>query len=345
MIANVQHWTEIIAKKLSGSIRADEVRMLDEWLARDPEHREYYEQMHEVWQFTGAIHSTDAIPDMDLDGLVHKLNTPPKRPVLRELPALRKLRITWRVAATVAAAALLGVLILGGLQRKDVLHLEPIVMVEADGSAVRQVTLPDGSTVVLRQGSTLSYDRAFAQRNVTLKGEAFFDVEHDEERPFSVEAGKGFMRVLGTKFNVKIAPDQSVDLFVQEGRVAFAPAKHKFDAKIFSDGQSGILAAVPDARVERLAVAGTNLTSWTTGKLVFDHATLDHVIADIQRHYDIPLDAADPGLLMCELKADFENATLEEVLETLRFSLNLKIQKAGDTYVISGTPCATRSNK
>jgi ferric-dicitrate binding protein FerR (iron transport regulator) len=217
-----------------------------------------------------------------------------------------------------------------------------MILAEAGQNPSYEVLLPDGSKVTLRKGSSLRYEEHFVEREVTLIGEAFFDVTHDEAHPFSVVAGGGIVRVLGTKFNLKADQNTTVELYVEEGRVAFAPGTRKFDAKIFSEGQAGNLSSEPGAVVERSAAPGKNVTSWMSGKLIFDHATLDHVIADISRHFSVPVQA-DSALYSCELKADFEHATLEDVLETLRFSLNLQIDTSGDGFLISGQPCATQS--
>jgi transmembrane sensor len=240
-----------------------------------------------------------------------------------------------------AAAA---VLLFGILSVTLLLTRKPVqteIIAEA-ATSMRELVLPDGSKVTLRQGSTLRYNESFVEREVILIGEAFFEVTRDESRPFSVAAGSGNVRVLGTKFNLKALSDTPVELFVDEGQVAFAPSARKFDAKIFSAGQAGILKPTQNAEVERTEAPGPNVTSWINGRLVFDHETLDHVLADISRHFAIPVQA-DSSLYSCELKADFEHATLDNVLETISFSLNLQVEKSGDTVVISGSPCATET--
>lgn len=342
MIANVQHWTELIAKRLSGNIREDESRMLDAWVARDPEHMEYYQHLSRVWSVTGSLE-----PDLlhleedwtQIERRIQPHSASPRLPKI-SLPVITAPRIPLRRFAAVAAVFLIA--IFGAIWIYQSQHDKPqLIIAEAGNKNSHEVVLPDGSTVILRKGSTLAYQDDFAEREVALNGEGFFDVTHDEARPFSVTAGNGTIRVLGTKFNVKTAENASVELYVEEGRVAFAPTTRKYDAKIFSEGQAGILLHVSGAEVERTAAHGQNVTSWINGKLVFDHVTLDHVLIDLTRHFSVPIQVADSALYACELKADFDNATLENVLETLRFSLNLQIEKSGNNYIVSGEPCAT----
>lgn len=344
MIANVQHWTELISRKLSGNIRQDEARMLEEWLARDPEHLDYYQNLLKVWEVSASAITHAPLPEADLTDLeariqpsAGKLHLPKVMLPVVSLPGIPMRRLA--MAASILLLAVVGTVLVYYTQTN---HASQVVLADAGGGAAKEVILPDGSKVTLRQGSTLSYDRDFVVRDVVLSGEAFFSVTREEERPFSVTAGNGTVRVLGTKFNIKAMPESPVELFVEEGRVAFSPTMSKYDAKIFSAGQAGELNPSEGAEVERTASPGPNVTSWMSGRLVFDHTQLDHVIADIARHFSVAI-SADTSLYGCELYADFTHATLDNVLETLSFSLNLQIDKSGDNYVISGEPCATET--
>ena len=69
MIANVQHWTELISRKLSGNIRQDEARMLEEWLARDPEHLDYYQNLVKVWEVSTSAITNTSLPEADWNDL------------------------------------------------------------------------------------------------------------------------------------------------------------------------------------------------------------------------------------------------------------------------------------
>lgn len=343
MIANVQHWTELIAKRLSGNIRDDEARMLDAWIARDPEHKEYYDHLVSVWSLTqkGQVQTTD----VDADWTIFEKRLQ-QNPATLTIPKIRVLqikpsRVALRVIASVAAVLLIGVVLVSVLLREPKANL---IAASAGDRTRFEVVLPDGSKVILRRGGSVEYNEDFKERDIVLHGEAYFEVTHDEAHPFTVSAGNGSVRVLGTKFNVKERDDKTVELYVTEGRVAFAPASRKFDAKIFSEGQAGMLAPQAEAEVERTAAPGPNATSWISGRLVFDHTSLDHVLEDIARHFAVQVQVADSALFSCELKADFENATLATVFETLRFSLNLDIDTTGNSYLITGNPCNPNQN-
>ena len=85
-----------------------------------------------------------------------------------------------------------------------------------------RVTLPDGSSVILNRNTRLSYRSNFGRsgRNVSLDGEAFFEITPDKSNAFTVDAGKAMIKVLGTSFNVITNNDESaVEVFVETGHV------------------------------------------------------------------------------------------------------------------------------
>jgi ferric-dicitrate binding protein FerR (iron transport regulator) len=279
------------------------------------------------------------VPEADLADLERRMDGQGRMFSLPEMkaPKVSLKHISRRVIA--AAATVLVLIVAGVAYINHANQPVPPVVAEAIDQNLLEVQLPDGSIVFLRQGSSLTYDQAFETRSVTLRGEGFFEVERDEEHPFTVTAGNGVVRVLGTKFNVKAIDNEPVELFVEEGKVAFSRADQVYDAKIFSDGQAGIISVDGTTDVERVSPPGPNVSSWITGKLIFDHEPLDHVIRDLERHFAIEMEVADSALLACELKADFENARFADILETLAFSLNLQIDTTGTTYTIHGQPC------
>ena len=89
-------------------------------------------------------------------------------------------------------------------------------------SARQTIHLPDGSTVILNQGSKLNYPSTFngKTRDVYLSGEGFFDIQHNSRQPFFVHIGKVSVKVLGTTFNIKAFPSKpTIEVTVTRGKV------------------------------------------------------------------------------------------------------------------------------
>jgi len=66
---------------------------------------------------------------------------------------------------------------------------------------------------------------------------------------------------------------------------------------------------------------------------------LGDVLDDLERHYRINFEVTDPGMLACELKADFENSSVDEVIETIEFTMGWDIDRNNEAFVITGNPC------
>lgn len=150
--------------------------------------------------------------------------------------------------------------------------------------------LTDGSTVWLQSGSTLAYDSSFGaeSRNVKLRGEGFFDIAKDPERPFTVEVEGLRIRVHGTKFNVNTSlEERTVAVSLVEGSVAL-------------DSGNGETRRLHPGEIARYNTATQELdirrgnveleSCWAAGKLVFERQSLGEICRYLSRWYDIRID-------------------------------------------------------
>ncbi|MFR9251032.1 MAG: FecR family protein [Alistipes shahii] len=146
------------------------------------------------------------------------------------------------------------------------------------------VTLEDGTRVWLNARSTLRYPVKFAagERRVELSGEGLFDVTHDPEHPFVVEAGKATMTVRGTKFNVRDFDDEGMaSTTLLEGCVEVGNRSGKVTLEPGMQSRTRGAAETLDVR----EVDPAAYTAWTEDKIAFYNADLEEVLADIRRWY------------------------------------------------------------
>jgi ferric-dicitrate binding protein FerR (iron transport regulator) len=149
------------------------------------------------------------------------------------------------------------------------------------------VRLPDGSSVTLNSMSTISYPARFAGsvREVHIDGEAFFDVVHDESRPFIVHAGGGKkIEVLGTKFDVKAYRQSPVFLTTLiEGKVNVNcedfSCRLSSGERLLYDASTGAISAS--------SVDTDQYTAWMRGEIVFQDARLDEIMSQLAKYYDM----------------------------------------------------------
>ena len=217
----------------------------------------------------------------------------PDRPPLR---LVRPRLVRWAVAATVLLAIGVGAwLVQQGPESVAVAEAE-IVRWEA----------PDGSTITLRPHSRLVRldDGARAYR---LEGEAFFSVARDPARPFTVEAGAGTVRVLGTRFDVSTWGGQTA-VFVEEGRVEVRSAASDL---VLGAGEA---ATVGDAGVRAVAnPRADTFLDWQRGELVFERESVGRVADEIAQHFGI--DIVLPGDAAAESVSGV--IVLDDVAQTL----------------------------
>ncbi|EJL01431.1 MULTISPECIES: FecR family protein [Pseudomonas] len=162
------------------------------------------------------------------------------------------------------------------------------------GTSVRHVTLGDGSQVELNLGSELVFANYKNERRVTLeKGEAFFDVSHDQQHPFIVRAGQGQVRVTGTRFNVWLYQDQ-VRVTLVEGSVKVASnlALASTGSTLSPGMQASYKAGDAQPQI-RPTDPNDSALAWRNGKLVLNDLALSDALPLINRYLERPVMLAD----------------------------------------------------
>jgi ferric-dicitrate binding protein FerR (iron transport regulator) len=147
------------------------------------------------------------------------------------------------------------------------------------------VLLPDGSKVWLNAASSLRYPTAFTHtREVTLTGEAYFDIAANTGLPFKVHAGAMQVQVLGTAFNVMAYDNEAaVAATLLEGRVAVGD---KSTLRQLKPGEQALLQSNGTMQVTS-QVNIHQVVAWKNNYLQFDETELAYVMRQIERWYDV----------------------------------------------------------
>ncbi|MGM0506911.1 MAG: FecR family protein [Bacteroidota bacterium] len=208
---------------------------------------------------------------------------------------------------------------------------EPSHSVYATSSVEQHIiTLPDESVVRLNRNSSIEllFDQEDGSRDVRLKGEAYFEVEHDPDRPFSVRVGDSEVRVHGTAFNVK--EKDGVMVAVQEGVVSVHHERLNINRGVrLTAGQLGILTPGGDElRIEDGALE--NYLAWMNGYLSFDDMPFPQVVQQLERIFGIESVLVDPGLQDIRLSVYTNRMQASEVLHTIALTLDLTYERDGN---------------
>ncbi|GAB2787255.1 FecR domain-containing protein [Rhabdobacter roseus] len=204
--------------------------------------------------------------------------------------------------------------------------------------------LPDGSTLWLHTGASITYPSTFAasQRQVSFEGEGFFDITPDKKRPFVIRSGEMTIEVLGTRFNVKAPPAQRIfEVAVVSGSVAVSAADHQ------ANPQKVVLAPHQQVLFETSTKRLTQSTLPVQDKkeiyepvtVTFEGTPLDRALEQLDKRFDVRLHLANPAMKTCQLTADFEQQPLPAILEMLCASLDATYTMSGKTILIEGAGC------
>lgn len=187
-------------------------------------------------------------------------------------------------------------------------------------------TLPDSSSVTLAPGSTLRLQKHKDKRLVQMTGKVYFNVRHDDRAPFRVDAGSGFVKVLGTRFQVDSRDPISVS--VVSGKVLFSAIRSGEEALILTKGQSAVLDPAASKPVE-ITPKHPNPAAWATGEFIYDNTPLPEVLSELSEYYDVTLVAFDAGHSSGEsrsLSGEFSTSSLPEILNLINSALGSDIQ-------------------
>jgi transmembrane sensor len=204
----------------------------------------------------------------------------------------------------------------------------------------RVVHLPDGSTVILNKHSQLDYPVAFASgaREVTLRGEAYFDIVHRPGQPFLVHTGKIVTNVLGTAFNIKAYPgEREIEVTVDHGKVQVL--KGRVSLGLLTDNQQ----IRYDRGTEDFARNTVNLKpviAWKPVEISFDDITMEEAAREIGQRFNVTVAFMNPVLKDCRVTATFyQEDDLDEIMTVICGVSQSNFVIKGDKIVIDGKGC------
>ncbi len=323
----------VLARYLADECTAEEQVRVERWLAGAAAHQATLATLREV--AADADRDISVEREAELLALLRRDMTTAAPVRVVRMPSRRQ---QWPAVFKVAAAV---ALVLGGsvaayrvlrMPAARVAVLQPAPHSYATRSGQRaSLRLSDGTRVILGVASTLrpSADFDRGAREVVLEGEAYFEVVHDERRPFTVRAGDLVTKDLGTEFTVRAYhEDTHARVVVRQGQVAIqSAASTNVSHRVVEPGQLGRLNAAGELAVE--AADTTAYFAWTTGRLVFRGTPLHDAVIQLGRWYGVDVQLASPELGARRLTASFENQPAVDALRWIATVFDLELTQAG----------------
>lgn len=269
--------------------------------------------------------NNEALPEGNINHLLDKIH----HQIQLEDKAVRRMQfitVFQRVAAVLIIPLILSFLAVFYFQWKTKAPELAFAEIQCPLGVRTKFVLPDGTTGFLNSGSTLKYPVHFTkERNVLLKGEAFFNVTLDKKHPFTVKTPHLSTKVLGTQFVVIAYDDESTEeIILKEGKVEVYSCKER-KLESLNPNQNLVL-NTQTRKFHKNAIEASQYTSWTEGKLTFRNETMEKVANRLGRWYNVEIVIKDKELYSYAFRATFIDEPLEEVLELLSVTAPIKYE-------------------
>ncbi len=323
--------------------------MEDFWQSHPAENRQYaeykYKELYLRMQNEGLISKNTE------DGNEHLISSVENKKGL-VLRNIRKTIIAGSIAVLSIAAVFIFLLNTNSLKTAELIPKKTSEITTKNGSKTYLV-LADGTKVWLNAGSKLSYDAdkyGDHFREVSLIGEAFFDVTKNPEKPFIIHTSNMDIKVLGTAFNVRCYPNEKkTETSLIRGRIEVT-LKNRPSEKIYLKPNEKLtllndnivapaiannkkvknLIEIPDALVTIGHLTHLNLdstiveTSWVENKLEFRSEAFEDVASKMEKWYAVKIYIMDENLKKEHLTGSFETETVEQALSALQYTTKFK---------------------
>ena len=198
------------------------------------------------------------------------------------------------------------------------------------------ITLSDGTNVWLNARTKIVYPAVFDKsvRQVTVDGEAYFDVAKDKKRPFIVETGKCNMEVLGTKFNVEGYSDKDdFEVTLMEGSVRVASRIGLGDTLMLKPDSKACLQK--DGRLKVIPVDDYNPYRWKEGLICFRNESFLSIMNDLEKYFGVSIVVEKKNVLKYYFTGKFRQADgIDYALRVLQRDIRFKYERDDENQII-----------
>ena len=303
---------ELLIKHLLNETSTEENTRFLQWIAEDPANKTYYNQFKQIWESSKALEPKSNIDEEQAWKKFKAKVTPSNQQEAKIVPL--RYKYGWlKIAAIFLIAA-------GLWSTYRIFSTADYISVGA-GKEVLVKTLPDGSTITMNKNSLLSFASNFTDHRAIRmqKGEIFFKVTPNKEKPFIIEVENVKIKVVGTSFNVKYRNEQT-EVIVETGIVKVSISGddaelHKGEKVIIKNGTTELK---KELNTDQLYTYYRNKT------FILNNTSLSKVIEKINEAYQVNIVIEDPRIKNITLTTTFPEDSLDHILQTICETFNIK---------------------
>jgi len=324
-----------IEKFFNNKCSVEETKHLLEWFATEEGQQYLDRHLDSDFQLLEDKHITP-MPMGDSEEVWEKIEANMEKKT-NDIPIKRKTTRYWQAAVAMAIIIFSSFWFVRNQQflfpekEEQVAEAQVIHYVAGDHQQ-KILTLQDGTKIRLNSKAQIWIPEhsSDSTRDVILEGEAYFEVVHNKERPFTIHTQDVVIRDIGTSFNVRTLPnEQNVQIAVKEGKVAVTTAE---GAEKLSGGQYACV-DLNRKKIHIDSLGVNNYLSWMTGRLKFNRVTLENVSLQLSRIYNASFSFSNESLKQLTLTSDFERKPLKKVLEVISLTLHIEYRMQGKKVV------------
>ncbi len=325
---NAERIYDLIAKQLSGELSASNQAELNVWLDKSSGNRDIMEQFQKIWELTQPQESLAL--NKSIDDEYNRLRKKLEFEDSNIIPFSKRFGWTRYLSAAAILIAVISTVFWFSNDNKNIYQIT-----ETKNSETKELRLADGTNIQMNNATQIKYREMDndSVRFVTLKGEAFFNVEKNE-KPFIVQTEIGQIRVLGTKFNVW-SRNNETRVFVREGKVSLSTVGES-GPKIKKIITSNCFAIAKDMQIEDVTeiLDPGRFSGWLEGRIVFNHTELKEVTEELERIYDRKIRFEQKELGSLSITANFRKKPVKDILEAVCMALDLNYRTESNEFII-----------
>ena len=354
----------LMSRSLSSEATAGEEQELQQLMQGDSAAQQEYELLKRMW-VANDKETVEPINENEKQHIKRILKLARQESFEEQAPEVApKANRRFFIGLTAAAVLLFITVGIWMFNQKDAAEKSTNIqtLVAENGSRTRTI-LPDGSTVWLNAGSHISFKQNFtgATREVSLEGEAYFDVVKQPQQPFIVHVSGYDIRVLGTAFNVKsYATDKTIETTLLRGLVQFTKQGNSNEKPIFIHPNEKLIvdkiaansqvnlpytnkpvaaAASKDFIIKNLDTTQTEKekieTAWVYNRLEFKGDNFEELAKKLERWYNVTIVFEDDQVKQLSFYGSFETETVQQAFVALKAASRFDYSINNQTIIVS----------
>jgi len=312
---------KLIAKYLAEEVTEDEKNNLESWINEDISNKKEFDSLCNLWEVSDIIlHS--------LDDKLEKAYNKVEAKIAQQNDS-RKIR-PFRKVGFASAAAIIMFLI-----SFTFIYVKNNTETHKTGNNKKTVKLYDNSVIVLNKNSVLKFRSILGNRNSSLTGEAFFDIEHNEKNPFVVKTEKSSITVLGTSFYVTAYnPNEKMEVKVSSGKVSVEGRINGGTEQLVLDKGQRVEVDYKAQKMQKFDRFDENSVAWNTGEIKFKAVPLTKVILTLEEVYgiEIKINIADKDKYL--YTGIFDQTPLKDIINTLAETFDMDVKEHLDENLV-----------